>query len=153
MNDNILFETKYWKIILVDDQYYLGRCILDTKREVGALRNLTKEEWEDLYELIKKLEGVIMKIFGAEMFNWSCLMNNAYKPDKEKPKPHVHFHFKPRYRKMVEFAGEVFRDEDFGHHYNDEHKKIVNQEVFDAIRKKILMGLDNPTQSHKSLKT
>lgn len=108
MEKTILFETKYWVIILANDQYYLGRCILDTKRKVGALRDLTKEEWENLYELIKKLENAVIKIFGAEMFNWSCLMNNAYRLNILKANPHVHFHFKPRYKNAVNFAGEIF---------------------------------------------
>jgi diadenosine tetraphosphate (Ap4A) HIT family hydrolase len=142
MERNIIFKSKYWEVILANDQYYLGRCILDTKREVGTLRELNEEEWEELHELIKKLEKVMMKIFGAEMFNWSCLMNNAYKHKEKNPKPHVHFHFKPRYKNIVNFAGEKFHDEDFGHHYNDEHNKMVSPEVFDKIKEEILMNLD-----------
>jgi len=142
MKNSILFETDHWKVILCDNQYDLGRCILDTKRNVGALRNLKDEEWKDLLEIIKKLEDVLMKTFDAEMFNWSCLMNNAYKPNIEKPHPHVHFHFRARYRNPVEFAGEKFYDEEFGHHYNKDKRKIVSQKIFDKIAEEIKKHLD-----------
>ena len=137
MKNNLIFETEYWKVILLDNQYDLGRCILDIKRDVGTLRDLTSEEWEDLHRLIKKLENALIKAFGAEMFNWCCLMNNAYKPNIKKPHPHVHFHLRGRYRKPVKFAGETFTDEEFGHHYNRNKEKQVSQKVFNKIAEKI----------------
>lgn len=83
-----------------------------------------------------------MNAFGAEMFNWGCLMNNAYKPEIEKPYPHVHFHFRGRYRKSVKFAGELFVDEEFGHHYDRTKERHVSPAVFDAIRKRILEEIE-----------
>ena len=142
MKNAVIYETDYWKIILADDQSCLGRCVIDAKRHVGSLRDLTKEEWEDFEKnIVKKLEDLFMEVFGAEMFNWSCLMNNAYKPHIEKPHPHVHWHFRPRYRNPVELAGETFIDEKFGHHYERNDDKRVSQEIFDKITEKILKNL------------
>jgi len=143
MKNSILYETEYWKIILSDSQYDLGRIIVDIKRDVGTLRDLTAKEWEDFREnIIIRLENVLIESFGAEMFNWSCLMNNAYKPHIENPKPHVHFHLRARYRNPVEFAGETFIDEEFGHHYNRNKNRAVSQEVFDKIAEEIKKHLD-----------
>jgi len=33
---NYIAETKHWEIYLHPDQYYLGRCVIATKRDVGA---------------------------------------------------------------------------------------------------------------------
>jgi len=141
MKNAVLFETDYWKVILADSQYCLGRCAIDAKRDVGALRNLTKEEWKDFEEnIVKKLEKLFTKQFGAEMFNWSCYMNNAYKPHIKKPHPHIHWHFTPRYRNPIEFAGETFHDEKFGHNPMRCPERRVSQELFDEIKKEIIKG-------------
>ncbi len=136
--DFILFETDFWKVILIDEQSYLGRCVILLKRDCDELSKVLSEEWLDFHEnIVKKLESTFKKVFGATMFNWSCLMNNAYQ--EKNPKPFVHFHFRPRYNEDVKFAGELFRDPDFGHHYNRSRKNIVSQEllqkIFDEIRK------------------
>ena len=107
------------------------------KRDVGTLKDLKDDEWKELLEIIKKLENALINAFGAEMFNWSCLMNNAHKPAIKKPHPHVHFHFRGRYRNPVEFAGEKFHDKEFGHHYDLSKDKKVSQKVFDKIAEEI----------------
>jgi len=138
MKNNIIYKTKYWRVILVDNQYDLGRCVIDIKRDVGEISRLSSEEWKDLHKnVIVKLENALKKAFGAEMFNWSCLMNNAFKPPIKKPHPRVHFHFRARYRNPVEFMGETFIDEEFGHHYDRLKDRRVSQEVFDGIREAI----------------
>jgi diadenosine tetraphosphate (Ap4A) HIT family hydrolase len=142
MKNNILFETEYWRAILADNQYGLGRGILDIKRDVGSLRDLNSEEWNDLHAIMKKIEHALIKAFGAEMFNWSCLMNHAYKREIKKPHPHVHFHFRGRYKNPVEFAGVTFNDEEFGAHYNLNKDTRVSQEVFDKIKEEILKNVD-----------
>lgn len=130
--DGLIFETKFWKIIIASDQAYLGRCYVTLKRHCGDLAKLENSEWSDFIELVKKLESVLKKSFNATMFNWTCLMNNAYQNDP--PNPHVHWHFRPRYNHKVEFAGEVFEDPEFGHHYSRERK----QEVSDIVKNKIV---------------
>ena len=60
-------------------------------------------------------------------------MNNAYQATP--PNPQVHWHFKPRYNHPVEFAGEVFEDSNFGHHYlqGPENRRFVSREVLEQI--------------------
>ena len=128
----MLYETRFWKIILSNEQSYLGRCVILLKRDCKELSKLTSEEWLDFHQnIVKKLESTFKKAFDATMFNWSCLMNDAYQA--EDPKPYVHFHFRPRYNHDVKFAGEEFRDPDFAHHYNRERKDFVSNK----LRKKI----------------
>ena len=106
------------------------------KRHCGDLAELKKEELLDFLEVVRNLESALKKAFGAVMFNWTCLMNNAYQA--KIPQPHVHWHFKPRYDKKVKFAGLVFEDLEFGHHYSREEIKVS-----DIIQKKIIEKIKN----------
>ena len=60
--DDVLFETNFWKIILADDQYYLGRCYIPLKRKCGNLAELKEDEIIDFFSLLKKLENAIRNI-------------------------------------------------------------------------------------------
>jgi len=134
-NKELIFETKYWKIILADNQYYLGRCYIALKRHALSLSELTKEEISDFLEVVKKIENSIKKAFKADMFNWSCLMNNAYK--EEIPNPHVHWHFCPRYKNKVEFQEVIFEDKEFAHHYDNKKELFISQDIRKEIIAKI----------------
>ncbi len=134
-DEDFILGTKFHRVFLFSDQSYLGRCRIVTKRHIESLSDLSEEEWLDLSQLTKKLESAVKKAFGATMFNWSCLMNNAYK--KSPPTPHIHWHFRPRYNKEVNFKGEIFVDPEFGNHYNRERKKDASFE----LRKKIIEAI------------
>lgn len=128
----IILETDFWKIVIASDQAYLGRCFVILKRHRGDLAELENPEWIDFIAVVKNLETALKKSFGAAMFNWTCLMNNAYQ--NISPNPHVHWHFRPRYDRKVEFYGEIFEDFEFGKHYSQTRKR----EVPDEIKRKIV---------------
>ena|SRR5260221_524986 len=132
---NFIHETKHWEVYLNPDQYYLGRCVIAAKRDVGEMSLLTDEEWLDFAKLAKKIEIGFKEAFGATMFNWTCLMNGAYQ-DKN-PHPEVHWHMRPRYAKSVEFAGHKFEDKEFGHHYARSTESPVSQ----RIERQIIAGV------------
>ena len=91
-------------------------------------------------EVVKKLENLFKETFNATMFNWSCLMNDAFKDSS--PKPQVHWHFRPRYENPVEIGGHVFKDSNFGHHYlRGADEKIVSKEILKAINDKLQENL------------
>lgn len=136
-NEDFVFETNFWKIFLVQNQSYLGRCVVISKRHCEELSELKQEEWLDFADVVNKLEKALEKTFGATMFNWTCMMNDSYK--SENPNPHVHWHFRPRYNHKVEFAGLIFEDSEFGHHYDRKR----TQEVSDKIRKEIIQKIRN----------
>ena len=106
------------------------------KRKEGNLSNLTSEEWMDFHKnVVKKLEKALKKAFKATMFNWTCLMNAAYK--SENPKPHVHWHFRPRYNHKIKFSGDVYEDHIFAHHYSRNRKNLLPKEKLKPIVKEI----------------
>ncbi len=106
-----LYKGKNWNIIFGDwCQEFVGYCIIGNDKE--SLSELTKEAWEELGILEKELERVCKKVFGATMFNFACLMNNAYR-DNEKPL--VHFHFIPRYKEEINIFNKKYKDKHFGY--------------------------------------
>ena len=87
-------------------------CIITCNKE--TLSELNEEEWLELGELEKKLETITKKLFDATMFNFACLMNNAYKDNEI---PHVHFHFVPRYKNALKLFGKIYKDKHFWYNF------------------------------------
>ena len=108
-----LYKGKNWDIIFGDwCQEFVGYFIIGNDKEY--LRDLTAEDWEELGKLEKELERVCKKVFGATMFNFACLMNNAYRDNET---PHVHYHFVPRYKNELKLFGKIYKDKHFGYNF------------------------------------
>ncbi len=108
-----LYKGKYWDVVFVDwCQEFVGDCIISSSKE--SLSDLTNEEWIELGILEKELERVSKKLFNATMFNFACLMNNAYRDNE---KPHVHFHFIPRYQHDLKLFNKIYKDKHFGYNF------------------------------------
>jgi diadenosine tetraphosphate (Ap4A) HIT family hydrolase len=131
-----LFETTFWRIYLDPEQSYLGRCRVILKRHAGTLSMLTADEWKDLGQAVRQVETVLIKAFDPQLFNWTCMVNNAYL--SEDPDPHIHWHVRPRYDKPVVIAETTFTDPEFGHHYSRDRKVDASDDVKRAIRERIL---------------
>lgn len=144
-----IYESKNWEVVFVKwGQEFVGDCIISSKKE--SLSDLTNEEWVELGKIEKELERVCKKLFNATMFNFACLMNNAYRDNE---KPHVHFHFIPRYKKELELFGKKYKDIHFGYNFwkweSDEQSKqpdIFTKEekyaIFEMIKKEFNLEND-----------
>lgn len=132
---DFIYETEKYKVFLAPEQSYLGRCVVATKKHVKSLSDLTAEEGNDFFEVVRRLEHAATQAFGAVMFNWTCMMNDAYQVSPRNP--HVHWHFRPRYDQTITFEGETFTDPDFGHRYDRTRK----QNVSDKVKQKIIEEL------------
>ena len=108
--------------------------ILFYRNDKESLSDIEPEGWEELGRIVKELERVCKKVFGATMFNFSCLMNNAYKDDT---KPMVHFHFMPRYKDKVELFGKVYEDVHFDIIFgNGQMMKKIAKKIYLLTKKK-----------------
>lgn len=140
MDKNFIFETNFWKVFLAEDQTYLGYSVVVLKREsCGDLAEVSEEEFLDFLQIVKRFEESLRKSFEATMFNWTCLMNNAYQVTPAKP--HVHWHVKSRYDHGVEYSGEMFVDPNFGHHYA--LLKDCDRSVTDEMRHEIIKRIQD----------
>ena len=111
----ILFETDNWKVIFVNwEQEFIGTCIISNKNKRQHLHKLKDEEWQKLGKIEKMLEIINKKLFNSTMFNFCCLMNNAYKDNET---PIVHFHFVPRYNREVTIFNKKYIDKHFGYNF------------------------------------
>ena len=105
-----LYKGKYFEVVFCDwCQDFPGNCIISCEKE--SLSDLSSDEWVELGIIEKELERVCKKLFNATMFNFACLMNNAYRDNE---KPHVHFHFIPRYKNELDNFNKKYKDRHFG---------------------------------------
>ncbi len=114
-NEWLLYNSMNWSVYLADTQDYVGRCILVLNRHCGSLSELDISEWIELKTIIDRLEYIYKEVLGAELSNWSCLLNNFYK--KTTPNPHLHLHVRPRYKNAIVINNHSYIDEEFSHHY------------------------------------
>ena len=131
--------TDHWVVTVAQDQGYLGRCYVTLRKHRQHLHELSVEEWNDLASVINQLENAITVSLGATLFNWACMMNNAYQV--ETPVPHIHWHVRPRYSSPATFKGDTYLDNDFGHHYDRNHRNFVSQSTISEITAKINSAL------------
>lgn len=109
----ILYKGNNFEVVFVNwCQEFVGDCIISCNKE--SLSELTDNDWIELGKIEKELERVSKKLFNATMFNFACLMNNAYRDNE---KPHVHFHFIPRYKNKLEIFNKVYKDKHFGYNF------------------------------------
>lgn len=107
----ILYKSNNWEVVFVDwCQEFPGCCIISSNKE--KLSDLTNEEWVELGKIEKELERITTKVFNSTMYNFACLMNNAYKDGE---RPHVHFHFIPRYKGKRTILNKKYIDKHFGY--------------------------------------
>ena len=114
---HLILDADNWKLYLDVNQAYIGESYLALKNHKSSLSDLSKEDWEEYEELVRKIESTYKEVLGVTLFNWSCFMNNSF---LEGSTPHVHWHITPRYQNGVELNGHTYKDELFG-----EHKDIV----------------------------
>ena len=104
----MLYKSLHWSVYLADRQDYVGRCILVLNRHCGGLSELDISEWSELKTIIDRLEYIYKEVLGAELSNWSCLLNNFYK--EAIPNPHLHIHVRPRYKNAVIINNHAYID-------------------------------------------
>jgi diadenosine tetraphosphate (Ap4A) HIT family hydrolase len=123
-------QYKYWGVYVHSNQSYLGRCVVWCDRDDALqLTDATKEEQEELFVILNELRAAAERAFQSDWLNFSFLGNR----DR-----HLHAHFVPRYATDREFAGAVFTDERWGHHYKKpEEHFVTSPEILEQVRLKM----------------
>ena len=132
-----LYKGKYWEVVFVDwCQEFVGDCIISSTKE--SLSDLASEEWVELGKIEKELERVAKKVFNATMFNFACLMNNAYRDNE---KPHVS-------EVTMGDAEEYYKD--LGLEYNIDYKDSSKEK---ATGRRVTEDYDEEEKKTESLKS
>ena len=136
----LLYENQYWSVYLADEQDYIGRCIVVSRRHCASIAELEASEWDNLRTVIKRIEDCLKSALGADLCNWSCLMNDFFK--QQVPDPHLHLHCRPRLKNPVIINGNVYNDEEFGHHYKmhkgNQLPEVDKEYLFELMKKAII---------------
>ena len=123
-----LYESKTWKVVFGDwDQSFPGYTVVSCSKE--RLSDLTDNDWVELGKIEKELERITKKLFNATMYNFACLMNNAYR-DKEKET----------------ILNKEYKDKHFGYNFwkwdlnkfkkqKDIYKKEEKQRIYEMMKK------------------
>jgi len=137
-----VMDNGAWSAYVMPDQLCLGRLVVPLKRPCGSLAGLSDHEWLMHAHMVRTLEAALHHAFGATMFNWCCLMNDAYQDNC--PEPQVHWHLRPRYEFPVHILGREFHDPNFGHHYlrADSDKVILPLEELEKIAQHVRRNVD-----------
>ena len=108
-----LYKSKNWEVQFIEYcQEFPGYCLILSDKH--SLSELTSEEWMELGLIEKELERICKKVFNTTMYNFACLMNDAYKDNKT---PYVHFHFVPRYKEKLILFNKTYIDKHFGYNF------------------------------------
>lgn len=110
-----IVESDMWRVELNPNQQHLGRTFVGLRQHKPSLSDLSEDEFLDYRRIVRKLEMGARAAFGAHLFNWMCLMNDAARDGQE---THVHWHMVPRYKESVEFAGHEYTDSAWPRQYN-----------------------------------
>ncbi len=141
--DEIIYEGHYWRVLVNLNQNLLGRCVVALKRHEEDLFKLTTHEKEELWSLAAKVRQSLGDLFQADHFNFSFLGNS----DR-----HLHLHIVPRYRGTRFFAGLVFDDKAWGHHYDLIPRRVppeVALQLVAALKEKLMPLVAARSERHK----
>ncbi len=131
----VIKEYKHWKLILPQNQGYLGRIRIWALRE-NALDffDMNKEEVEELFLIGKQIRDVLRDLFKPDLFNYASAGNAD---------SHLHIHVIPRYKEQREFLGEKFVDENWGkNHAPYNRTRKFSDEFYKKVRDLIREKLD-----------
>jgi diadenosine tetraphosphate (Ap4A) HIT family hydrolase len=107
-----------WTIYIHPNQCYLGRCFVVLNRHMEDFFDITQEELDEYFLVVKKLRDSVRELFQADLFNYAILQNNLH---------HVHLNFVPRYKEPKVVNGIQFIDQRWGHNYSPYDKNFEIQ--------------------------
>lgn len=129
-------EFEHWSVFMHENQCYLGRVYLWSKRK-GAFDFIetSAEERREFFDIVTETKDVLCKLFQPDRFNYATLGNVC---------SHLHVHIIPRYRTKRTFKTVDFIDERWGKNYapyNKSHEVShdVLQELTKVIRESLII--------------
>ena len=132
----VVLDNDHWTLILNENQATLGRAFFALKRHETDVAALTPDEVSSLWAFLCETKAALLALFAPDHFNYMFLMNLT---------PHTHFHIFPRYAASREFAGQKWRDSQYGDHYDPSENRPVEDAVMDALVNALRHELTQPT--------
>jgi diadenosine tetraphosphate (Ap4A) HIT family hydrolase len=95
----ILYANDLYRVILVDDQYYVGYLQVILNEHIKELTDLSQENALKLFAGVLTLEQTIRQVYSPDKINIASLGNVV---------PHVHFHIIPRFKTDRHFPNPIW---------------------------------------------
>lgn len=126
-SNSLIYIGRYWKVYLANNQDYIGRLIITTKKHSLSINLNDKEQILELSEIIKRFKAILSTKLNSKMFNYCYLMNSF--ANKDKSLWHVHMHIIPRTDQPIMINNNIYYDLEYGHHYiPDRNISIPNED-------------------------
>lgn len=128
-----LYESEHWIWSLRPNQITLGASVLTIKRECTSFSQLSSKEFEDMKNVIDKIENTLYTTFQYTKINYLMLMMF----DKQ-----VHFHILPRYKNKINVVGVEWSDDDYpkipnlvDDYYDEDICMLILKEIKETLTK------------------
>lgn len=131
IQDYTIYETDHWIWSLRPLQGTVGAGVLSLKRPCPVLSEVLKDEFADLDQMIKVIEGTLKRTFNYDIMNYLMLMM----VDKQ-----VHYHVFPRYEHNVSLGNKSYTDQNWPKPPELAGEPLSDQEmteIFTEIKKNI----------------
>ena len=116
-------KFKYWNLHVCWFQHTLGTLGILLKRHIEKFSELTKEEFTELYEIIKLSQKALDETFKPDWYNIHQDCNWLH---------HLHFVILPRYKEPREYKGKKYEDNTFGQpitHTREKEDENIRKEL------------------------
>lgn len=124
----------HWDLYLMENQYYLGRMYIWSKRKgLVDLMDIYPKEEAELFRIGREARRALTELFQPDLFNWASLGNLSRQ---------CHVHLVPRYQQLRTFNDITFRDLHWNQNWAPYDKDFrtpdeVTWAIRDAIRSHI----------------
>lgn len=88
VSKRLVFETRYWMVLVRQTHITLGSCNVLLKRRARSVRDLAPREFRDLLPALSRYEALLQRVFEPTKFYYAI---------SGQSNPHFHLHAIPRY--------------------------------------------------------
>lgn len=100
-NEDILFQTDKWRVILVGDNAYPGFCRVVWQAHVKEMTDLPPSDRTTLMAVVWEVETTIREVMQPDKVNLASLGNAI---------PHLHWHIIPRFADDAHFPAPIWAE-------------------------------------------
>jgi diadenosine tetraphosphate (Ap4A) HIT family hydrolase len=120
----VMMEFPLSTLILQEDQFFEGYCLLASKRHLTELFELSPLDYKVLMEELSRVGKALKEEFSADKINYALLGNQV---------PHMHWHIIPRHKTDALWPDPIWA--------RPHEKRLLNQadytKLIERIRKRL----------------
>jgi diadenosine tetraphosphate (Ap4A) HIT family hydrolase len=99
LGGELLWQDDFCRVVLVEDENYIGFCRVILNQHVKEMTDLTSEERARIMNVTFFVEAVLREVLQPEKINLASLGNKT---------PHLHWHVIPRFKTDIHFPETIW---------------------------------------------